>query len=568
MVTWTSRIVVLATLAAGCTGAIGSDDGSSGSGAGAASGAGAGSGAGTGGGAGAAVDPTVCVPGIPQTSQLPRLTREQYDNTISDLMGLGGNPSSMLAPDAQGSVDRRAWDGYQAAAEALSAQVMANADVRARVIPCAVDDAACARQFIEQFGMRVFRRPLTPEEVTRFENLYTNRAQITATGSFDEAAELIIRAFLMSPSFLTRAEIAEQPDGDRLALSGYEVASRLSYMLWNSMPDDALFNAAAAGTLSTREGVLAEAQRMIGDVRTRARVGAFHRQWAGMNDGALWTEVDRATNLYPAFNQAQIPAMTRETELFFEHLVFDQGGSFQDLLTQPVAFVNSDLAPLYGLDPSQYGADFQRVDLDPATRAGVFTRIGFLMSHGLYDRTSPILRGAFIQKKILCTPIGAPPPEAESTPLPTTADLTTNRQRVDAQTSGSTCAGCHHSLINPTGFAMEAYDAIGAHQVTEPGSGAPIDTAAAVLIGDATVNVQGPVDLFQAIAGSAEAQLCYARHWVQAAYERSLTNEDSCTAESLASKLTEDGYTVLNLVADLTQADSFRYRAIPSEVAP
>jgi hypothetical protein len=472
----------------------------------------------------------------------------------------------MLAPDTPGSVDQRAWDGYQAAANSLSEQIMADPAARARVIPCTpdADGSACARQMIVEFGQRAFRRPLTEAEIARFETLYASRATITATGSFDEAAQLIVRSFLLSPSFLTRAETAEAPDGEYFVLSGHEVASRLSYMLWGSMPDDALSAAAAAGALSTPEGILLEAQRMLADPKARAMVGGFHQSYAHMGEGTRWADISRDATVYPAFNEAMVPAMSAETERFFDYVTFELGGTFQDLLTLPVAFVNADIAPLYGLDATAFGPELTRVDLDPATRSGVFTRAGFLASHSSFNRTSPILRGAFLQKEVLCTAIGTPPPDAEGTALPTEG-LTTNRERVDAQTSAPACATCHHNYINPTGFAMETYDAIGAYQDME--SGVAIDATADVLIGQTSVSVNGPVELMQAIANSPEAQTCYARRWVQYAYERSLTNEDSCTVENIAAKLTQGGYTIVNLIADLTQSQAFRYRALETEAA-
>jgi hypothetical protein len=430
------------------------------------------------------------------------------------------------------------------------------------VIPCTpdADGTACAQQLVTTFGQRAFRRPLTEAEVTRFMNLYTARATITETGSFDEAAQVIIKAFLLSPSFLTRAETAEVPDGSYYALSGHEIASRLSYMLWGSTPDDALLTSAANGALSTPEGILAEAQRMLADPKARSMVSSFHQQYAHMGAGTRWAAIQRDPALYPAFSEAMVPTLSAETERFFDYVVFDQGGTFQDLLTSTVAFVNSSTAPLYGVTGS-FGADLTLTNLDAALRPGVFTRLGFLTAYSLYNRPSAILRGAFLQKEVLCTEIGAPPPGAEGTALPTEG-LLTNRERTDAQTAAAECAGCHHAIINPTGYAMEAFDAIGAHQTTEKDTGAAINTAASVLIGTTTVDVTGPADLMQVIAASPEAQSCYARRWVQFAYERALTSEDSCTVDGLAAKLTQGGYTVLNLIADLTQSQSFRYRAM------
>jgi len=506
------------------------------------------------------------VPGVPQTSQLPRLSNLQYDNTVYDLLGLEGT-SSMLAPDTE-AVDQRAWESYTTAARTIATQVMADATMKSRFVTCAPegDGAACAAQLIQSFGQRAFRRPLVDAEVARFTKLFTERAAITPSGSFEEAAELILRSFLLSPTFLLRAETAEVPAGQYLALSSYEVASRLSYMLLDTMPDQALFEAAAQNALSTPEQIRAQAVRLLEqDPRARSKVTAFHEHYMHKGPGTRWVDYQRDTGLFPAFNPELVSLLSQETDLFFDSIVFG-GGSFRDLVTSPVAFVNASLAPLYGLDAAQYGADLVQVTLDAAARPGVFTRAGFLASHSLVNRPSPILRGAFLQKQVLCATVGSPPPGAEGTPLPEVSATASNRERVTAQTSSPECATCHHTVINPTGFALEGFDALGGVQATDPFSGAAVDTTASVIVGAKTVDVIGPAQLFEAIASSPEANLCYARSWVQAAYARAITSEDSCVAEELATKLTAGGYRILDLIADLTLAQSFRHRAVPAEV--
>lgn len=511
-------------------------------------------------------DPSICVPGVPGTSQLPRLSRVQFDNTVRDLLHVDITPSSMLAPDSQGSVDQRAWDGYKAAAVAVSEAVMADAAARSLVIPCSAegDGAACAEQLIQELGPRAFRRSLTPEETVRFGVLITSRAAITPTGSFDELAQLIIEAFLLSPSFIIRGELAEQPSGEYFALSNFEVASRLSYLLWDSMPDELLFQAAEAGELSTPAGILTQAQRMLGDPRARGMVETFHEHFLHMGPGTRWAEIVRDPALFPTYHDGMSDLLSEETHRFVEHVVFDIQGTYQDLLMEPIGFVNSELAPLYGLPAADFGAELVATPLTEPERAGLFTRLGFLASHSYYDRSSPIHRGAFIQKDVLCAPVGSPPAGAEGEPLPTEG-LNTNRERVDAQTGTGGCANCHLNYINPTGFALEAFDATGAVQVTESFSGAAINTTASVLIGDETVDVDGPVALSQAIAESPDAHACYARKWVEYAYGRALNNQDACVAEDLADRLTEGGYTILELISDLTQSESFRLRALETE---
>lgn len=511
----------------------------------------------------------LCAPGIPPTSQLPRLTNAQYESTVFDLVGVEGT-AAMLAPDTE-SVDQRAWDGYRVAAQTIAAEVMADPTLKARVVTCMPegDGAACAAQIIRSFGQRAFRRPLTDAEIMRFTKLYTDRAAITPTGSFDELSELLLRSFLLSPTFLLRAETAEVAAGRYLALSSYEVASRLSYMLLDTMPDDTLLAAAAQNALSTSDQIRAQAVRLLEqDPRARDKVKRFHDHYLHKGPGTRWAEYQRDASLFPAFKPELVALLAQETDRLLDHIVFDQGGSFRDIVTSPLAFVNAASAPLYGLDPSQYGTELVQVSLDAAQRPGVFTRAGFLASHSLVNRPSPILRGAFIQKDVLCSPIGSPPPGAEGTPLPEVSATASNRERVTAQTAATECAGCHHAIINPTGFVFEGFDALGGQQPTDQFSGAPVDSTASVVVGAKTVNVTGPAELFEAIAGSPEANLCYARSWVQVAYARAITAEDSCVAEELSAKLTAGGYRILDLIADLTLAESFRHRAVPAEVLP
>ena len=463
MTTWTRTLIVGAALLAGCNGSIGGQGQPTGAGnstgAGSTTGAGNVVGTGTGnttGTGGTGITPTpskTCVVGVPATTQLPRLSRVQYDNTIKELFGLTTQPSSMLAPDTRGTVDQRAWDGFKMAADSVAAAVMASATAKAKYITCTAATAdmgaACAKTVIETFGRKAFRRPLTAAEVTRFTTLFTNRTTLTAGGTFDQAMQVILKAFLMAPSFITKAETSEvTKEGTNIVLSGYEVASRLSYMLWQSMPDDALMTAAGNGSLSTPSGILTEATRMLQDPRARA---TFHQQYAHMGEGTRWVDITRDPS-FTQFSAAVVPTLTAETSRLFEYITFEKGaGTFRDLLTTPVGFVNNQLAPIYGVSGT-FTSTLTQTNLDPVQRPGVFTRAGFLTAYSLYDRASPILRGAFIQKEVLCTSIPMPDNAFLSTPLPTTGS--TNRERVDAQTADAMCTACHHTLINPTGFAL------------------------------------------------------------------------------------------------------------------
>ncbi|WP_438038048.1 DUF1592 domain-containing protein [Sorangium sp. So ce128] len=568
MHTWRSGIIVATAFAAGCVGSVGDAEVDSESGGQNPTGGADG----TPDGPGASGE---CKPGIAPTSQIRRLTNAQYDRTVRDLLGVtaltaSGNvaPSTLLATDQAGSLTDLGWSAYRAVAEMVAAQVMADPALKKNFLKCTPsgDGAACLHDTILEFGRRAFRRPLTDAEVARFDAIVAKGPEITESGAPEEVAEALLFMFLISPTFIQRAEITETPGGAAgFALSNHEVASRLSYMLWGTIPDEALNQAADQGQLSTAEQVLAQAQRMLDDPRARQMVAAFHRYYLELGPNTRWDSAQRDTTMFPMFDRALIPIMAEETERFFDHLVFTRDGTFQEFLLSPVAFVNAATAPLYGLDPAQFGADLEEVSLDPTQRPGFLTRVGFLNAYSSYNRTSPILRGVFITKDVLGIDPGTPPPGALETPLPEGDDLDTNRKRVDAQTAGATCAACHHNTINPPGFVMEAYDAMGSWQTQEALTGALIDTVADVRIDGQPVRVTSPADLMAKLAVSPNAQRQYAQKWVSYAYERDGHPLDSCTVRDVSTKITAGGYTVLNLVTDLTQSPSFRTRAVELE---
>lgn len=597
--------VATAALAVGCTGNVGAPqagdpaEGSGATGAGATGGTGTGGsgvggsatgGTGTGGMAtggsggtggtggtgsgGTGALPSVCTPGIASTSQIPRLTNAQYDRTIRDLLGVtnlaassNNPPSAVLATDQAGGLSDLGWSAYQSVADMVAKQVMADPALKGKFLKCTpvAGDTACLHATILEFGRRAFRRPLTEAEIARFDAVVAKGATITPTGAPEEVAEALLYMFLISPSFLQRAEITETSDGaGNFQISPQETASRLSYMLWGSTPDAALDAAADTGMLSTPEQVRVQAQRMLQDPKARDMVNAFHQYYLLMGAGTRWSTAKKDPALFPAFNSEMVGTMTEETLRIFDKLAFTPGATFKDYLTTNIAFVTAATAPLYGLNAAQFTATLTETTVDAAERPGFLTRLGFLNNFAGYTRTSPIFRGAFITKQIMGIHIDSPPPGAEQTMLPEGPELDTNRKQVEAMTSGPDCAGCHKGYINPPGFVMEAFDSIGRVQTTEAGTGKPIDGVADVTIEDgaAPVHVTTPAELMNAIASSPGAMKQYAKKWVSFAYEREADPLDACTVEQLTAKMTAGGYTVLDLIADLSQTQSFRVRAV------
>jgi hypothetical protein len=586
-----SQLLLASVLAVGCSGQIGQSDprtGGSNTGVGSSTGTGAATTSGTGnagvsttgaGGTGVGVTtgtggtgaPTVCVPGLAATSQIARLTNQQYDRAVATLLGVTGlaaqgnvPPSTVLATDQAGSLTDIAWSNYQTVADMISTQVMADATLKKNFMACTPtgDGKSCLHDTIVKFGRLAFRRPLTTDEVSRFDNIVANGASMTPDGTVDEIAGTVLYMFLISPSFIQRAEVSGTPDSSgHYTLSSWEVASRLSFLLWGSIPDATLNTAADNNQLQTPAQILTQAQRMVKTDAARQRLADFHASYMLIAPNTRWDNTNHDTSLFPAFDKSIVPSLIQETTLFFDNVAFAKQGTFQDLLTSPYAYVNSQTAALYGLSASGRTTTFQEVKLD-ATRPGFLTRVGFLNAYSYYNRTSPIYRGAFITKQILGTALGSPPPGATQTPLPdATADLNTNRKLVDAQTAGGVCESCHHTYINPPGDALEGFNAVGQPQTTEATTGAAIDTTADIAMDGTTVHVTGAADLMAKIAASPMAQHRYADRWVAFAYERDGDPNDCGTVNTLSTNIGAGGYTILNLMTDLTQTDSFRLRA-------
>jgi hypothetical protein len=521
------------------------------------------------GGAGMALPPgsvvTTCTPGVPTTTQIPRLLNRQYDLVVGDLLGVATvgadnkRPSQLLVDDSDGPMTADAWRIYQDVARQIASDVMKGPN-RSRFIGCDPAATGCLDQTIKSFGRKAFRRPLTDMEVARFTKLGATMPQ----GTPDDVALTTLEAFLVSPSFLLLPELTTtmDPSGQGIQLSSYEVATRLSFLLWGSVPDDALNAAADANQLQTKEQLLAQANRMIGvREKTGPLLASFHRNWLQMDNGnAHWWKIDHDTKTYPQYSAAAKPTLQAELDAFFKDVAFG-GGSFDDLLLSNVAFVNKDNAALYGLDPSGYGTDLVKVELDATQRPGFMTRAGFLSSYADYNSTSPILRGAFISVYMLGVNPGPPIPGA--TAMTVSGNFKTQREYVDTLTKNSPCSGCHSTIINPPGFVLENFDGIGKWQTADPRGGA-IDasvTTATVDFGDGNAKqISSPRQLMQEIAQTPKARHLYAQAWVSYAFGRDPNTNDECVVDQLNTRLSQNGYTILNLLADLTQADSFRVR--------
>ena len=512
-----------------------------------------------------------CTPGTPATTQLRRMQNWQYDATVRDLLGVttvdvgagAKAPSTQLYADFDGPMVPDAYRIYKDVGAAIAKAVMANATQKAKFITC--DPAAtgtagttCLTNTIKTFGRKAFRRPLADAEVTRFLALGTGTTP-APTGA--EYAEAILYAFLVSPSFIALPETdTTTPSGGGFQLSQYEVAQRLSYMLWGSIPDDMLNAAADGNQLQTKAQILTQAQRMMAvRDKTTPIVQLFHRQWVQMNNAnAHWWNGDKDTTKFPLYNTATSKtSYGAEIDSFFAEVVFTNGG-YKDLFLSPVAFINKDNAAIYGM--TNTGTTLTKVNLDPVQRPGFMTRAGFLSSYAHYADTAPILRGAFITIFMIGVDPGPPLPGATMI-QPPAGNYTTVRERTDALVNqSSTCMGCHTNVINPPGYVMENYDAIGAWQTVDKLGNGAINPVATVNFGDGNMkDIHNAQELMTELAGIQKGQAMYAQSWVSFAYARDPNPNDQCVANTIATNLGANG-PILNTLADLTQADSFRMR--------
>jgi hypothetical protein len=507
---------------------------------------------------------STCVQGIPSSSQIPRMKNIEYDNVVRDLLGVTGiasssnaKPSDLLVADSEGSLTDIAWNAYLSVADKIATEVMAGAN-KSKFIACDPAMAGCLTQTIRDFGRKAFRRPLTEAEVMSFGRL----SSLTPMGTPNEQAEAVLFTFLASPSFIMLPELAQDMENGALKLNSWEVATRLSFFLWGSTPDPELSAAADAGMLTTKDQILAQAARMVlVRERTASTVSTFHRVYADIRLGSHWDGIEHDATKYPLYTAAMRPAMMAEIDKFFEEVAFNNG-TFKDLFLSPVAFVNNATAAIYGLPAASYGTDLVKVTLDATQRPGFLTRVGFLSSFSAGASTSPILRGAYISKNILGIHIDDPPEDAAKTPVPP-GDYKTNREVMQALTSGPTCVGCHAESINPAGFVMEYYDSIGGWQTTDPLGGPIVGTADVMFNGNQPVKtINTPIELMTELSNGPDAKRRYAEMWVTFATRRVPNPQDACTVDVIGTKLAEPNYTILNVLADLTQADSFRLRTV------
>jgi hypothetical protein len=589
----------------GITGAGSTGSGSTGAGStGAAGASGSSTGTGTGGPSTPATTTFACDPAArPPETTLRRLTTTQYRNTLASLAAWSLSDASMGAA-VMGSIaealralpdDRREpvpqdlhgsyrrldqtlqqehVEGFYAAGIAMGSALSAR--LGALVGSCATDadasnDTTCLDQFIQRFGARALRRPLEASEIAFYRSVYG-----TSPAPDPQAYADVVGVMLNSPPFLYfveqgTSEVSGQPGV--YELSPFELASRLSYQFWDTMPDDALWKAASDGSLSQPDVYAREVNRLYDDARTRPTISRFVADWLKVDDlPAL--DARNQDPLFRGFAGADLPLpelrqqMVDDVLALVDFFIWNRMGSMDDLLTTELSFNKGpNLAKIYGVAP------WDGVSTPPSfasgQRPGLLTRALFLTSGSA--NTRPIMKGVFIRRNVLCDDIPPPPPGADAMAPQLSPDMTT-RQVVEELTekSGTVCAGCHLGAINPLGFATEGFDALGRYRTEQrlfDVSGAeigtrPVDTRSVpgVATGDVAPS-SGPSDLARLIAKSGKANACLARNYFRFTYGRwENLALDGCTLEGLRKRLDGGGH-LGDLLKEAVLLPAFRRRA-------
>jgi hypothetical protein len=495
-------------------------------------------------------------------TKVRRLTRDQFNNTVRDLLlTTTGTPGDALAPD-----ERMGPFASNAVApitellvqqhEEVAAKLAFDAKARmAQLSPCdlaADTGTTCATRFVTEFGLRAFRRPLQSAEVTDYVALY---GVGKATGGAPNGFRLVVEALLQSPFFLYHHDVGAMgtPQSKAVAVTPYELASRLSYFLWNSMPDVALFTAAGSGALSDSAALSAQVERMLNDPKASSTIGLFHRQWLALED---LPSKDKDATAFPGYNDALVDSMLQETSMFSDFVVRKGDGLLKTLLTSNIAFPQGGLFKVYGVAQPAGFTPGTQVLLKASERAGLLTQAAFLARNAHRDQSSPVHRGIVVRENLLCQTIPSPPANVNNAPPPPNA-ATSTRERFAQHSSDPACSGCH-LLMDPIGVGFEHYDAIGAYR-TMDGLG-PVDATGAV---NSTLTAldgtfDGAIELAKKLSESTQVEDCLANQWFRFSMGRIESLDDACSVLSIRDGFRASGGNIRALLTQIAVSDAFR----------
>jgi len=492
-----------------------------------------------------------------------RLTNLEYTHSVKDLLGV--DVSTPLDPDGAAAGYRVGLVAGDATVEAYhdaAIAAAAAADVT-KLAPCdsagtSAGGADCAAKFIDAIGPKAFRRPVDADARAGLVALF---AGVSGQFGYPAGIHALIEELLQSPYFLYHLELEEQAKGPgAVKVSGYSMASRLSYLIWGTMPDDALFSKAAADMLTTPEQIEAEASRLLADPRAHTGLYNFYEQWL------------RADRLPPvkggkyqnAYDDAMRASIMASFDAQVDASLWQPQNGVGVLLTATQAFVNAQTAPLFGVT-GVTGSALQVVNVNPAERIGILAHPAIMGALATEDGTHPIKRGVFVWDQLLCQDLPNPPPDVPVFPGVTATDSV--RQAFEKFTMAPLCQACH-SRINPVGFLFENYDTLGAYTKVDD-NGQPVN-AAGTIVGatgamgepDAAINVATAtaVDLSKNMSGSAAVAQCLVKQLYRYTVKRHETDGDAAAINTLAGAFAGTAQNMPGLLVGLTKSDAFLNR--------
>jgi PAS domain-containing protein len=500
---------------------------------------------------------------------LPRLTEKQYRNALLDLFGKA-LPEPPVQPDTNpflftsigATNDPLSELGVQQVEEAahlITQVVFDDPTRRAALVGCepAAPGDACVEGFLRTFGRRAFRRALAADEVTKWVGIAVD----LSGGDAWIGVKTAVAGMLQAPSFIYRVELGEPDPADaaRLKYTSFEMASRVSFLLWNAPPDDELLDAAEVGELDDAAGIEAQARRLLDQPRAREAVQGFFAEYLdlGRLDG-----VSRDAVLYPDFAPALAEAMRTEAKLLVDDLVFRRDVDVRELFSTRNTFVNAALADLYGVPaPGATAVTFVRVELpDDGHRAGLLTLGAFLTMNAHEASTSPTLRGKYLRERVLCAEVPPPPPDIDTDIDPNPSEPKTLRERLEQHRVNPACSGCH-SLVDPPGFLFESFDAIGAYRTED--NGYPVDTSGD-LDGKPLANAR---ELAAVLAVDERVGHCMVKQLYRHAMGRLDEPSELPALDAMHERFEGSGFRFRELLVALVTNDSFRFVA-PPKVTP
>lgn len=553
-----------AAATAACSGQIGEPGGSGVTGGpGSSTRAAGGSGTAVGGGSDSQPGPFIAAPGGMQ-----RLTQSQYAHSLRDLFGDWLTTPFDLEADlveegfsnvgsARVSTSSQGVEKYNTAAMAVAAQAM-DTTRRTSFIGCTPTSISdpCVATFVRRFGRRVFRRPLLDEEVTRYTGVASSVAA-TYAGDVWKGLELVVAGLLQSPSFLYQSGLGEvdPTDASRLRRTPFEMASRLSYFLLDTTPSDALLDAAERGELDDVTQIRAQVDRLLALPEARETNLRFFGEHFNL-DGLANMAKDKT--LFPQVSPTLGDAMRTEIDMVVQDLSFDHPSDIRKLFDGRATFVNDELAALYGLPAA--GATFRPVTL-PAqgARSGLLGFGGILALNAHVTITSPTRRGKFVRERLLCQIIPPPPANVDADLERTAmagAPAATMRQRLEIHRDNAACRSCHQ-MMDPVGFALENFDAVGAFRTTD--HGLAIDTSGQL---DAAT-FDGPGALATILHDSPETASCLVRQVYRYATGHVETSGEDIVMSNVASAVQKRGYLWSALLGEIAASDGFRFLSPP-----